>query len=49
MNPPVSAIGFHAAMGDGSVRFLTSNIGEDVLRRLIVRNDGKPLPDGWDR
>lgn len=49
MLPAVSAKGFFAAMADGSARFLSVNVSEDVLRRVIVRNDGKPLAADWDK
>ncbi|MSU77973.1 MAG: DUF1559 domain-containing protein [Gemmataceae bacterium] len=43
----VSDPGAFACMADGSVRFLRANISEEVLRAMIVRNDGKPaeVPD----
>ena len=37
--------GFNAAFGDGSVRFIKKSIKEDVLRLLVQRNDGQPIPD----
>jgi hypothetical protein len=40
--------GFNAALGDGSVRFIQSSVtSEETLRRLIVRNDDKPLGSDW--
>jgi hypothetical protein len=33
--------GFHVIMADGSVRFLSRDVSEDVLRAMIVRNDGR--------
>lgn len=33
---------FHVCLGDGTVRTLSADISEEVLRALIVRNDGKP-------
>jgi prepilin-type processing-associated H-X9-DG protein len=35
--------GFNLAMCDGSVRFVTDQIDEETLRRLIMRNDGNPV------
>jgi hypothetical protein len=32
--------GFIVVMGDGAVRFLPNSIDEEVLRRLVLRNDG---------
>jgi hypothetical protein len=40
------AKGFQAAMGDGSVHFISEKITEKTLRNAITRNDGNPLgPD----
>ena len=33
--------GFQAAMADGSVRFIPLSVGNETLRSLILRNDGK--------
>jgi hypothetical protein len=35
--------GFHASFMDGSVRFFSSNIDEEVLRALITRNGGERI------
>lgn len=32
-------------MGDGSVRALTVTLAPEILRLLVVRNDGQPIPD----
>ena len=32
-------------LGDGSVRSIGVNIAPEILRLLVVRNDGKPIPD----
>jgi hypothetical protein len=32
-------------MGDGSVRSLSVNLAPEILRLLVVRNDGQPIPD----
>lgn len=32
-------------MGDGSVRSLGVNLAPEILRLLVVRNDGQPVPD----
>ncbi len=40
--------GSHVAFADGTVRFLQSDTSEEILRSLIVRNDGGPN-DGWYR
>lgn len=38
--------GFHAALADGSVRFLTPKLTQRTLRLAITRNEGQPLgPD----
>lgn len=37
--------GFHACMADGTVRFFRSDVSEETLRALIVRNDGKGVID----
>lgn len=37
--------GFHAAMGDGSVRFVPSTARDAALRNAILRNDGQPGGD----
>lgn len=39
--------GFHVACADGSVRFVTSAVGEATLRNAITRNDGRPLGPDW--
>ncbi len=36
--------GFNVAMCDGSVRFTSKNIDPGILRLLLLRNDGKPVP-----
>jgi hypothetical protein len=36
--------GFHAALCDGSVRFLTPKIDAKMLKLLIMPQDGNPLP-----
>ncbi|HEX4611900.1 MAG TPA: DUF1559 domain-containing protein [Urbifossiella sp.] len=38
------AAGFHAAMGDGSVRFIPHTLPPGALRALIGANDGIPVP-----
>jgi hypothetical protein len=35
--------GFWAAFCDGSVRFIHTPIDPEILRRLVIRNDGKPV------
>jgi RNA polymerase sigma factor (sigma-70 family) len=35
---------WHAAMMDGSVYALKTNLDPDILRRLIIMNDGEPEP-----
>jgi hypothetical protein len=32
-------------MADGSVRAVPNTIREDVLKLVIQRNDGQPIPD----
>ncbi len=44
---PHQPTGFFAAMADGSVRYVNAKVSEKVLRRVIVRNDGKPVADDW--
>jgi hypothetical protein len=41
------AQGFLAAMGDGSVRFITGTIDAKVLKDLFLRNDGNPIPPDY--
>ena len=36
--------GFAAAYCDGSVRFIPSSVPADTLRRLLLRDDGQPIP-----
>lgn len=38
--------GFHVALGDGSVRFLTPGISEATLREAIIRDDA-PFHPNW--
>ena len=35
----------NVGLADGSVRALPSKIAEDVLRLLIQRDDGQPIPN----
>jgi hypothetical protein len=35
--------GFNAVLVDGSVRFISNNVNDEVLRRLITRDDRKPV------
>ena len=35
--------GFFALFADGSVRFISREIDPETLRRLLIRNDGKPV------
>ena len=35
--------GFHAALADGSVRFIPLTVAPRILRALITRNDGQPV------
>ena len=37
--------GFHAALCDGSVRFIRRTVPPATLRLLIIRNDGNVVPD----
>jgi prepilin-type processing-associated H-X9-DG protein len=39
--------GFNALFGDGSVRFLGLPIDAEVLRRLLLIDDGKPIPSDF--
>jgi hypothetical protein len=39
--------GFHAALGDGSVRFFPSTTGEATLRGAITRDEATPLTTEW--
>ncbi|HMF15133.1 MAG TPA: DUF1559 domain-containing protein, partial [Gemmataceae bacterium] len=41
--------GFSAAFCDGSVHFLPKTIKEEVMRLLVQRNDGNPLPADFDK
>jgi hypothetical protein len=48
--PPLGGLfpdGFHAAMADGSPRFISHKVSEVTLRRAIERNDGQPLGNDW--
>jgi hypothetical protein len=36
--------GFHAAMGDGSVKFLKADLDKKILRAMITRNGGEVIP-----
>src|SRR5208283_3296801 len=38
--------GFHVLFADGSVRFIPSTINPDVLRDLLLRDDGHAIPPG---
>lgn len=42
------APGFHAALGDGGVRFFTKPPADRTLRALITRNGGEKIPDDTD-
>src|SRR5262249_30285811 len=44
---PSRAKGFHAALADGSVRFLTPTINETTLRNAITRDNGRVPGGGW--
>jgi hypothetical protein len=44
-----SSDGFHAVLGDGSVRFIPSTISERTLRAAITCSDGLPLGADWYR
>ena len=35
--------GFHAALADGSARFVPETLGEETFRRAIEKADGKPI------
>jgi hypothetical protein len=35
--------GFPADFGDGSVRFLTRDLDQEMIRALITRNGGEPV------
>lgn len=39
--------GFNVALCDGSVRFLRAGISDEMLQNLIIRNDGKAVPDNF--
>jgi hypothetical protein len=39
--------GYHAALADGSVLFVSDAVSEDTLRNAITRNDGKALGQDW--
>jgi hypothetical protein len=39
-----SSAGFLAAFCDGSVRLIPASVDKETLSRLILRNDGKPVP-----
>ena len=45
----ISPDGFHAAFGDGTVRFLRAGTPENVLRALITRNGGEAVAIPEDR
>jgi len=38
--------GFQVLMADGSVRLIAKDVGDEVVRRMMWRDDGKPLPPG---
>ena len=38
--------GFNVALADGSVRFISNTIDPEVLRNLLMRDDGHALPPG---
>jgi prepilin-type processing-associated H-X9-DG protein len=40
--------GFHALFADGHVDFIRQDITADVFRLLVLRQDGTPLPEGWN-
>jgi serine/threonine protein kinase len=39
--------GYHAALADGSVLFVSGAVSEDTLRHAITRNDGNALGQDW--
>jgi hypothetical protein len=39
---------FRVALADGSVRGVTQDFDDAVLRLAITRDDGKPLPQSWN-
>jgi hypothetical protein len=41
--------GFLALMADGSVRFVPNNTDDEVVRRMMLRDDGQAvaLPEGY--
>ena len=39
--------GFHAALGDASVRFISSKMSEKTLRHAIITDDGNVLGRDW--
>ena len=41
--------GFNAALSDGSVSFLSGNLDPEILKLMMEMNDGKIIPDGFDR
>jgi hypothetical protein len=46
--PPLGGLfpdGFNAALCDGSVRFIRRTVPAEILRLLIIRNDGNVIPD----
>jgi prepilin-type processing-associated H-X9-DG protein len=36
--------GFMVLMADGSVRMVTKDIDDEVVRRMMLRDDGLPVP-----
>jgi len=38
--------GFHVALGDSSVEFLSPEVSEAALRKGIIRNDGERFDPG---
>jgi prepilin-type processing-associated H-X9-DG protein len=38
--------GFNVALADGSVRFIPNTIDPKILRDLLLRDDGHPIPPG---
>ena len=48
--PPLGGdfgVGFHAALADGSVLFIKKDIDQQLLKYLIMPNDGNPID--WDK
>jgi hypothetical protein len=44
---PNRVVGFHAALADGSVRFLSAHLREAVLRGMITRSGAEELRPEW--